>query len=59
MSGVIQSWFPSVADDVCTITERGKTFEEVYCIYPFLKPFYMRYVKFGGGRCDNVDISVG
>ena len=43
MSGVIQSWFPSVADDVCTITERGKTFEEVYCIYPFLKPFYMRY----------------
>ena len=42
----IQSWFPSVADGACQQVARGKAFEEVYCVYPALQHFYMKYVTF-------------
>jgi hypothetical protein len=37
----VDPWWPSVPEDVCKETVRGKDFEEIYCIYPFLKNFYM------------------
>ena len=38
----IESWWPSVANDACTQVARGKSFEEIYCVYPVLQPFYMQ-----------------
>jgi len=37
----IQAWWPSVANDACKEVARGKEYEEIYCIYPALKKFYM------------------
>lgn len=42
---VIESWYPAAADGHCTLLEptRGKEFEEIYCVYPWLQKFYMSW----------------
>lgn len=37
-------WYPAVADGSCVeYTERGLQYEELYCIYPWAKKFYMNW----------------
>jgi GNS1/SUR4 family len=44
MSGAVDQWYPSVADGSCVLEREGRNYEEIYCVYPWLKNFYMRYV---------------
>lgn len=45
MTGVaVDPWFPVVADNACLLERRGKQYEEIYCVYPWLQNIYMRYV---------------
>jgi len=47
MANVIRPWFPSVEDRSCVeYTRDGREFEEIYCVYPWLKKYYMKWVLF-------------
>ena len=36
-------WYPAVEDRSCVeLTRDGMEYEEVYCIYPWAKPFYFK-----------------
>ncbi|CAB9517926.1 of very long chain fatty acids protein 6 [Seminavis robusta] len=41
MTGKVDPWWPAVANDACLLTRRGKDYEEIYCVYPWMRHFYM------------------
>jgi len=38
----VDVWYPSVADNACLQSVRGKDYEEIYCVYPWMKNLYMK-----------------